>query len=968
VRQVLCPILVGRDEEVGLLGDALAAARAGAGAAVFLVGEAGIGKTRLARETAVLARRLNLAVHVGRAMDAASPAPFRPLTEALMSAVRRCGLPDGADLDPFRGALGRLVPEWRGAGSTAEDDSAVVLGEAVLRLLRALAGGAGSLLVLEDLHWADAETLDVVEYLADNTHSEPLLLLVTARSDESPAIASLARVLQARGCATVVTLSRLAQPDVERMTQATLDGADLPVDLWQLVDSWAEGVPLLVEDLLAELIGTGAMVRRGAGWVLEGPTEAPLPAGFRHAVQQRTARLSADDRYVLAAAAVVGHHFDWTLLPAVTGRPEPAVLDLMRTAMAAQLVVADADGFRFRHAHTRDAVLAGLLPPERAELAGHALAAVCAVHPDLEGGWCELASELAESAGDSRTASSLLLESARRALARGALVTAEQTLTRGRRLAEDRALAVQIEETLVEVLALAGKADQALARGGRVLEDLAELGATAERRAEIHLRLARAAATAASWELAGSHLRQAGALVGNGHDDGLLARIDAAAAEVALGVREPEEAAVRARSAFDGAQRADLPDVACEALEILGRCARLRDLREAQDVFAQAESLAARHHLMLRRIRALHELATIDALSVNGSARLVEARELAARAGALAVTATLDIQLAGIHYGAFEVDQLLQAATRAEATARRFRLGHMLPMAVLWQAAGHGLRGDRPAMEAAIGDALDVAGDDPDASAMAWGWCRAACSLLEDDREAAAAQLDRAADVLRGAPAVNPWGFRGLWALLRTVDDRAGAAARAEVHDSGATVYGMNRGYLALAEAVARGRLGDAQGAQARFADGDDALSPWPWFRHYARCLVSEPAVVDGWGEPAGWLREDVVFFEDRGHPRQAARCRSLLRRAGAPLPRRGRGESTVPGRLRALGVTSREMDVLLLVAERLGNKEIAARLYLSPRTVEKHVASLVGKAAVRDRLELVGFADAHLDRAAGGP
>jgi hypothetical protein len=64
----------------------------------------------------------------------------------------------------------------------------------------------------------------------------------------------------------------------------------------------------------------------------------------------------------------------------------------MRTAMAAQLVVADADGFRFRHARTRDAVLAGGLPPDRAALAGRALGAVCAVHPDLEGGWCELAS------------------------------------------------------------------------------------------------------------------------------------------------------------------------------------------------------------------------------------------------------------------------------------------------------------------------------------------------------------------------------------------------------------------------------------------------------------------------------------------------------------------------------------------------------------------------------------------------
>ena len=94
-----------------------------------------------------------------------------------------------------------------------------------------------------------------------------------------------------------------------------------------------------------------------------------------------------------------------------------------------------------------------------------------------------------------------------------------------------------------------------------------------------------------------------------------------------------------------------------------------------------------------------------------------------------------------------------------------------------------------------------------------------------------------------------------------------------------------------------------------------------------------------------------------------ASACRSLLRKAGAPVPRR-RGEEAAPGALRALAITDREMEVLRLLAEGLSNKEIAARLYLSPRTVERHIANLTAKAGVERRAQLVAFAA----RAAGDP
>jgi len=113
VRQVLCPVLVGREEETALLRAALTAAQAGRGGTVLMTGEAGIGKSRLIRETAHAARGRDVVVLAGRAVGGGVPTPFRPFAEALAWAARGGGLHGHEKLDAFRPALGRLVPQWR---------------------------------------------------------------------------------------------------------------------------------------------------------------------------------------------------------------------------------------------------------------------------------------------------------------------------------------------------------------------------------------------------------------------------------------------------------------------------------------------------------------------------------------------------------------------------------------------------------------------------------------------------------------------------------------------------------------------------------------------------------------------------------------------------------------------------------------------------------------------------------------
>ena len=248
------------------------------------------------------------------------PTPFRPFAEALASAGRAGRLPDGGDLDPFRPALGRLVPEWR-PPRIAGDESLVFLGEAVLRLLRALGPDAGCLLVLEDLHWADRETLALLEYLADNLSAERVLCVGTLR-DEDGAAAGLARALEARGSAAVLPLSRLDPAAMARMALACVGAAGLPEPVQSLVAERAEGLPFLVEEVLAGLIGDGTLAERDGRWQATDMT-GPGAGHVRRCGAPRLDGLDADSRRVICAAAVLGRRFDWALLGPVTGRPDP---------------------------------------------------------------------------------------------------------------------------------------------------------------------------------------------------------------------------------------------------------------------------------------------------------------------------------------------------------------------------------------------------------------------------------------------------------------------------------------------------------------------------------------------------------------------------------------------------------------------------------------------------------------------
>jgi DNA-binding CsgD family transcriptional regulator len=278
----------------------------------------------------------------------------------------------------------------------------------------------------------------------------------------------------------------------------------------------------------------------------------------------------------------------------------------------------------------------------------------------------------------------------------------------------------------------------------------------------------------------------------------------------------------------------------------------------------------------------------------------------------------------------------MAAARRCELASRRFRLA-TLPMALIFEATAHAIRGERQEMEDRIAEAVSLAPDDPDVLGCCWGHCRATFALLAEEPAEAHAQMATGAGLLLGSPATIAPPFLGLWPLLGALLDRDGEQAAARVRAAHGTRHLVVGALLGYAEAILAGRQGRGAAAEAAFTAADAQMGPLvAWYRHFAWRICAQAALADGWGDPVGWLR--------------------LLRQAGAPVPRSRPGSAPLPARLRALGVTEREADVLRLAARGLGNRQIAEAMFLSPRTVEKHVASLLAKTGLH-RSQLAGYA-----------
>jgi len=884
------------------------------------------------------------------------------LTEAFLTAFRTAPPPSDPTLDGFRGHLGRLVPAWSGAAGTgasvADGESPIMVGEAIIRLLR-LAGEArgGALLVIEDVHWSDPETAAILDYLADGAAAEPVLCLCTSRpgGTSRDAIDRAAR----RDPSAKLALHPLDEDAIELMVAACLDVNRSPAGLAAFVGRHSDGNPFLVEELLAGLVASGDLRLCEGSWEIS-ELRTTVPPSLRESIGRRLAKLDATARRVVAAAAMLGREFGWELLPGIAGVDGRAVVEALRAAVAEQLIDTAEGGFVFRHALTREAVLATLLPPERQELAALAWPVVERANPGLPGPVLELTAELAEAAGDAVAAGRMVLDGARRAFAGGALATAEATARRARRLLAESEHVAEAELVLLDVLVAAGKATEALSLGsGSALGD----DTNPAHLLALRLTLARAAITAGDLDAAAGAIEAVRSL--QHVDAARQADIDVLAAHIALDQGRLDDADQLASRARDAARALERAAIECDALIVLGRVARTHSWPSSTLLFEEAAVVAERAGLPSWHLRAQRELAL--ASWATGDLRMLhDTRDLAARYGALDTVAVVDLTFADIALSSFEGESCMRAASACVAASRRYRLATE-PVAALWLAGAHALAGDDDEMHRAIAAALAPDPEDPRILGDLYGRVLPTRAMVRDELEDVLPLLDTMAAHIKVAPqGTSVYPGRIMRAVIHTANGSTEApAARAALTEM-ADRYGMRVLHLAreCVEAVELGRAGASEAASQRFETAYVEVTSVVVAvgqMHAMIPFIAPAASRDGWGDPERWLRAAEAFFAERGHARLARRCRLLLGEIGAPMPRRGRGESVVPAGLRALGVTSREVDVVRLVVAGRTNREIAEVLVLSPKTVERHLSNLFGRFGASSRAELARAAAPHL-------
>jgi len=914
VGSTLCPVMVGRDEQLEELQQAWRAA----GQMVLVRGSAGIGKSRLVQEFAEWAQGTGGIVLAGRCSPTALDVPFRPLREALL-AVARKGLRPSSKLAPFLPALGSLVPEWFETRDSISDGGAIVLAEGLLRLMAEWSKpDAPSLLIVEDVQWSDYETIKALDYLTDNLVGHPVVIVATLRTGEPGAGTELINRLLARRAVQLVVLDPLQPSQAEAMVIGCRGAIALAPNIIELVATRSDGVPFFVEELFATVIENTV-------------SSSMVPPSIGMAIESRLNALPDTTVQFLRYAAVLGRQFDWHVVAAALGCSPENAIDRLRQATRAQLVDTDGDGFRFRHALTVDAVQSSLLPEQRQATCSSLLEALDAIRPDLSGESCQTAARLAFGAGDQERSASLWLLAARRAVADGWLESAESLALR----AQDRR-PVDADRLLLATWVLAGQPQRALEAGHRILS----LDADSDVCTEVRFDLVDAMVAAGRWDDAQSYLEMLRSEPDSDHVH--RARLAIGEAEVALGRNDKVVALDFARSALTNVSNEVLADVVCRAQWVIGRIERGRDTTAAAAAFREAYECAVQNGLSVQRIKSQQELATIDMYETLSVEPLEAVRRDALAAGALSITAMIDLALAATYSCQGQVELTLTAATRCEEMSRRFGLAS-LPMSLALQAVAHGFSGNGAAMDATAAAARATGGDRDTVAMVTKGNGAALFHLGAGQIPEAVEALDRAMEVLRAAGG-GAHEFPGRWALLRTVADDGGAEARAECRSLQFDTA-MGRATLWAADAVAAGREG--RDAASIFSAADDALSRFEggFLRSLARLLAAPCAHSDGWGDPAAWLRESLANFELLGLANFAGQCRVTLRAIGEPVPRRRPSDAPrVPRLLAAQGVTPRETEILAQVAAGRTNRQIAEMLHLSVRTVEKHVERLIMK------------------------
>ncbi len=1013
-RRLSSPIFVGRTNELQTLVDAADVAASGGAALVLVGGEAGVGKTRLVAEVAAGLRDHDWLILEGGSVALGDDGlPFGPIVQALRALVR--------DVDPDRIAiaagpllpeLARLVPELAivaGDGPRSGDHVEWLqtrIFEGILRLLGRLGEGSPVLLIIEDLHWADRSTRDLLAFLARNARDERLLIVGTFRTDElhrrHPLTSWLAEA-ERQPRVERVDLHRFEREELVELL-AAITGETPPQTLVNSVARRSDGNAFFAEELVAAVDETGQRRER-------------LPETLRGVLLVHLSAASERARRLVEIAAVAGRVVDHEILAEVCGLTEAEMGMALHEAVDAQLLVIGADDevaqYGFRHALVQEAAYDELLPSERRSLHG---AYALAIEARPAGGGAAAASRLVElahhwtAAHEPARALAAAIDAGEASRAAYAYADAARQYERAIELWDivpvidrpaDRDLA-ELYDAASSAATQVGDAARAVMLARRAIElvDEAEgAGGNRERRARAREQYGLAAWLAGDTATSIKLLEEAVELFEGAPPSAGQARVLAGLSQNLMLAGRSSESVTFAERAIETARAIGDPGIESRAMNVLGvDRATLGDIAGGIDLLRRSLAIALPADDPTEVPRAYVNLGSV--LEMGGF--IEEALEVTLTGAAsalrysteLSFRAFLEVNAAGM---SIELGRYPEAAVLLERNANRVLPGvttiHLhVTLAHLHLQTGD-LAAARRDLEIARAEAVRLADAQFVIDIHAFGteiedWAGDPETALTIAREGFDRLVDMDDAIILGQLAI-PAARAAADLAVRARAGRDVPAAEAAVATAryvidryrAATARLTQPDELAARELGWRMALCEAELARAKGADDPAAWEairalvtarPAPFFEAYALWRAAEALAASGGSAgtaaAAERLRESHAIATRIGAGVLVGPIEGLARRSrvdlvrAEPAPRREPSDVETASPLPEepadpFGLTTREREVLALVAEGYTNRRIADTLFISESTAGVHVSHILGKLGVETRTEAAAIA-----------
>jgi class 3 adenylate cyclase/DNA-binding NarL/FixJ family response regulator len=944
---VVCPELVQRELQLAALLEHVGAAATGESRIVALVGEAGVGKTRLVRELARVAQEDGFYVFGGRS-HASAALPYEPFIAALRPYAQSRGTEILKRLlGTLTGELRRLLPEIELASAnedmTIRDDERR---ERFLRVIQLLLEDAASLrpvvLVLEDMHEADAASRDLLSYLATTLHGGICVLFTYREEDVGPThpLRSLIAGLDRERRLSHVALPPLDAAGVERMTKALLPERATG-ELTRAVLERSEGVPYYVEELLKTALDDASA----------GADPLPLPRTVRDSVQMRLARLTQERGRpvadLLEAAAIAAVPLGFEVLLHLSGRPEGDTGDDLAAAVEAQLLErppTQQEIYQFRHTLTRDAVAGAISQSRQKRLHARVAEALEELHDDRQS--ATIARHFA-AAGDSLSAVRYARDGARAAILVGAYAAAIDLLrlaaTQGAGIAEE----IDVLFELGAALRSAGRAHEA----EEVLLRARDLTTDEQRRARIDLELAAVLRMEGQRPEAVDAVRRAIDAL-QAHQGPILAEALVHHADLAWAENDLRETARLAEDALGAGRRYHAPGVEVQALTLLGAAKVRLGKDEGLEHLAEATRCGRALSLGAETVDSYLELARAflfrgrneDALdAVKEGLALARARGLEfAQARLLAHSTTICVNLGRYEEARAFAEQSVALARTGTiaASSARVSLAHVMSDQGEGEAALALLDSVREESER----------NEPDRRVIFWSY-RAQALLGLDRLGDAWESATRAVDLTAATPGMGMTAFLNAAEIAEARRDASGIEAlsrRFEEYFAGRDTAPIR---LVRLEIAAIRELCDGRDAARHFAEVADAYASLGARVRTSYRRASAAIARMGDSRARASARRDLAAqlrqLESFGARRYVAALNRQLRRRTA--------SHSVSGPL-----TKRQQRVAVLISRGWTDRRIARAIGVSDRAASGLVRSVLTGLGVASRSQVAAWVAHH--------